>query len=126
GLAHGDPRSATEPYLQVITSSLPGPGVDELLDPGVDELLAAEARRPGWRIGRRPYHPCAAVVSVDGVPVAFAGVESGDGWAVEARLSDHMLSVVGVRFAREGLTLVRIGEVEPYIPGRRNLLDSDY
>ena len=94
--------------LRVITSTLPGPDVEE--------LLGAEAKRPGWRIGRRPYRSCTMVYLVDGAPVGSRRVESGDGWAVQAEFADHVLSVVGVRQWGEDLAVVRIIDPEPYSP----------
>jgi hypothetical protein len=116
GLFHGDPLSATEPNLQVITSTVPGP---EVLT-----VLGDEAKRPSSDADTARAHPCSTSVLLDEEPHTFEGLESGSCWAVQAAFPGYVLTVVGVRHPRDGLTLVRIHDPEPYIAGRRDFLQA--
>lgn len=116
GLFHGDPLSATEPNLQVFTSTHPGP---EVLS-----LLGAEASRPSSDADPTRAHPCSTSILLDEEPHTFEGLESGSCWACAAAFPGYVVTVVGVRHPRDGLALVRIRDPEPYIAGRRDFLQA--
>lgn len=116
GLFHGSPLSATEPNLQVITSTVPGP---EVLT-----VLGDEARRPSSDADTARAYPCSTSILLDEEPHTFEGLESGSCWAVQAAFPAYVLTLVGVRHPRDRLALVRIRDPEPYIAGRRDFLQA--
>jgi hypothetical protein len=114
GLAHGDAVSETEPYLQVITAIPPGP------EP--IELLRAEAARPTSSFDDQGATPVRMPIGLDGEEVEGHGIASGDCWVVTLPRGNFVVSVVGVRWPREHLELVRIEDPEPYIAGRSEFI----
>jgi len=114
GLLHGDPLSSGSPVLQVMTSR------NTLSDPS--DLLNAEALRPGSALDFGERRPFTTTVSLDGDEVVFNGIRARDGWVLQASFEGYAVTVVGVRFPPEGLVLIRILDVEPYISGRREYL----
>jgi hypothetical protein len=116
GLAHGNPLSPTGGLLQVISATLPGP------DP--HDLLRSESHRPGSDIRMGATHPIQASVRVDGEAIAFEGIESGSGWVLKATIGPVLLSIVGVHWPRHDLKLVRVSDVEPYITGFHDFIQS--
>jgi hypothetical protein len=116
GLAHGDPLSPEGPRLQVTTSR------NTLAEPA--DLLNAEALRPGSALDFGGPRPFTTTVSLDGEEVVFNGIRAPDGWVLQASFEGYAVTAVGVRFPPEGLVLIRILDVEPYISGRREYLRS--
>lgn len=116
GLCHGNPLDPSGGLLQVISATLPGPQAHD--------LLKAESHRAGSGVEMRSTSPVTTVVRVEGEPIVFEGLEDGSGWVLQATLGPTLLSIVGVHWPREGLDLVRVPDVEPYIAGFHNFLRS--
>jgi hypothetical protein len=121
GLGHGNPISV-EPWLHVITSTLPGPTVAQILE--AERLSEEPDPSP------QPASPLRVSIFVEATPIEFQGVESGHFQVGQASVGECLLTVAGARWPLEGLELVRIGDPEPYITGRfeflRALQDSQW
>jgi hypothetical protein len=114
GLGHGNPVSAVEPWLHVITSTLPGPTVAQILE--------AEKLREQPDPSPEPTSPLRMNIFVDASPIEFRGVESGHFQVGQASIGEYLLTVAGARWPLDGLELVRIRDPEPYITGRSEFL----
>lgn len=116
GLLHGDPVSATERRLQVITSTIPGRSQDE--------LLSADADRSGTSFTVSSSESVEMTFQVDGRPVLFRGLKLGKSWVASTTVSDWDLSVVGFQWPPSQVSLSRISDIEPYVTGYKKYLES--
>lgn len=74
-----------------------------------DHMRASEddaQQDPGW---------AQVTVPVDGVPQAFRFLAREHCWAAYADLGDHTVTLYASRFPMEGVELVRVTDVEPYV-----------
>jgi hypothetical protein len=100
--------------LHVITATLPGPTVDQILE--------AERLREQPDPSPQPTSPLRVSIVVEATPIEFRGVESGHFQVGQASIGDYLLTVAGARWPLEGLELVHIADPEPYITGRSKFL----
>lgn len=114
-VVHGNPLTGTEPYLEVVSSSPPGPSS---LD-----LLTREAARPREEIDVKAVEPFEIGVMVDGIGMRMTGLRTGIAWAVVGEVGDCTLALVGVRWPTVGLALVQITDLQPYERGRDDLIE---
>jgi hypothetical protein len=111
GLVHGGPPGQPgQSYMQVLSSTLPGP------EPTA--LLTAEAERPESDNNLDEAREFAISISLDGNAVEFHGVGTAAVWACSANFPGYAIAVIGVRWPREDLVLVPILDVTPYVEGR--------
>lgn len=116
GLGHGNPISEVDPWLHVMTATIPGPTVEELL--------------LGEKLRQQPYarlsHPSGvrSTIMIDGRFSEFEGIEEGDCWAIQGLHAGYVVSVAGIRWPRDGLELVRIDDPEPYLSGWTEFLQN--
>jgi hypothetical protein len=115
GLVHGGPPGRPDQsYLQVLSSTLPGP------EPTA--LLTAEAERPESDTSLGEAREFAISISLDGNPVEFRGVRTAAVWACSTDLPGYAIAVIGVRWPTEDLVLVPILDVMPYVEGRNAVI----
>jgi hypothetical protein len=115
GLVHGGPPGRPgQSYLQVLSSTLPGP------EPTA--LLTAEAERPESDNSLDDAREFAISISLDGNPVEFRGVRTAAVWACSTDFPGYAIAVIGVRWPTEDLVLVPILDVIPYVEGRNAVI----
>jgi hypothetical protein len=133
-LGHGDPTTASSPELRVQTAIPDNPEQLELDD--LARSLDHTATRPPpdlqpeafarWEAERcRGEAPTAEPnwahlsIAVDGRPVRFHYLSQGDSWVARARAGDIWVTLSARNFPIDGIELVTVEDVEPYIAGWR-------
>lgn len=114
-LAYGDPRRSDGP-LVIVTVSKPE------FAPDLDDALDAELSRIGLAIGRDSLTAEHATLTCDGTVVPINLTRLGRFDATQFHHGGVVVTVVTRDWPIEGIVLVRVRDVEPYIEGRRYLL----
>lgn len=119
GLAFGEPRGLG-PHVHVqVSRNDPVEVVHNLrlgrITPGPDDAVSYLSQRR--RIAAEP--AIAVRMPVDGTLTDFALWDDGVYWYAAARLDGYGLIVEARSIAPDGLELLRVDDVEPYLAGRR-------
>jgi hypothetical protein len=136
-LGHGDPLAEEGPQLRVevrVEGVEPEPGmtmrVESQRQLAEDLWLAAAlpAHDPAEHfkqlaaVRRRPDPAWSQVtIPVDGRPAGFEWLTEGRHWVARAELGDRTLTLRARDLPVEGVELVRVTDLEPYIEGQRRL-----
>jgi hypothetical protein len=122
GLAHGNMRRDGEPLLHVVTllgDPLP-------LSLSLRRYVESDPRGPAGEDDFRGW-PSAGnrlVIPVAGEPVEFTAARGTSGWCALAPMDGCTLSIEAHHFAPADVELVRITDAEPYLRGRRELMQE--
>jgi hypothetical protein len=130
-LIHGSRQERPLRFLVVATSKHPEPPRQQtplrhfLWERVVTDMVAM--RRGRWRVARlstpkreevggaeRP-----VVVPIDGAPRTFTLIEAGQAQVAELNLPDHRILLQAHRWPIEGIELVTVTDLTPYLEGRR-------
>jgi hypothetical protein len=120
GLTHGDVLNPAEPLLEVL-SALPIDSSDDVQWDLRMRLRGEIKARPDLA-GPGPKRRVTVTVSVEGRPVQLEGLQRGEVWVAETQYERQNLALLARGWDSEGIELVEITDLAPYLRGRAEML----
>ena len=119
---HGDVLDRKAPQLHVVSSIGVNPSLAWLLSTRIGMAGGAPPEPKG---GLPDTQARGEMVSfrVNDDSVTFELLQGPGGWVARADRDDHQITIEGIRFSLEDVELQTVTDLEPYIQGRRRLLE---